>query len=168
VAAGRDVIGLGGRRTRFPDAGRNIKQAQAFRAIERNETRYTAVEGIPELRRAISEKSNARTGLDYKPPQTPGPRPAARRSCSTPSWRRLNSGGRSDHPGAPLLGQLSRYRPAVRRERAVIVETREAEGLSHDGGRRCQGHHAQTKWLMMNAPSKSEPARLTARRTSRR
>jgi aspartate aminotransferase len=54
LAQGRDVIGLGAGEPDFPTPD-NIKQA-AFRAIERNETRYTAVEGIPELRKAIADK----------------------------------------------------------------------------------------------------------------
>ena len=68
VAAGRDVIGLGAGEPDFPTPD-NIKRA-AFAAIERNETRYTAVEGIPELRRAICEKFKRENGLDYKPSQT--------------------------------------------------------------------------------------------------
>ena len=68
IAQGRDVIGLGAGEPDFPTPD-NIKQA-AFRAIERNETRYTAVEGIPELRKAISDKFKRENGLDYKPSQT--------------------------------------------------------------------------------------------------
>src|SRR5262245_23547652 len=68
VAAGRDVIGLGAGEPDFPTPD-NIKQA-AFRAIERNETKYTAVEGIPELRKAISAKFKRENGLDYAPSQT--------------------------------------------------------------------------------------------------
>src|SRR5262245_60269179 len=64
-AAGRDVIGLGAGEPDFPTPD-NIKQA-AFRAIEKNETRYTDVAGIPELRRAICEKFKRENGLDYKP-----------------------------------------------------------------------------------------------------
>ena len=65
AAQGRDVIGLGAGEPDFPTPD-NIKQA-AFRAIERNETRYTAVEGIPELRKAICEKFKRENGLEYKP-----------------------------------------------------------------------------------------------------
>ena len=63
LAQGRDVIGLGAGEPDFPTPD-NIKQA-AFRAIERNETRYTAVEGIPELRKAIADKFKRENGLDY-------------------------------------------------------------------------------------------------------
>ena len=66
-AAGRDVIGLGAGEPDF-DTPENIKQA-AIRAIERGETKYTAVDGIPELKAAISRKFKRENGLDYAPKQ---------------------------------------------------------------------------------------------------
>ena len=64
-AAGRDVIGLGAGEPDFdtPDA---IKAA-ATEAIRRGETKYTAVDGIPELKRAICAKFARDNGLDYAP-----------------------------------------------------------------------------------------------------
>src|SRR6185312_9251945 len=53
-AAGRDVIGLGAGEPDF-DTPDNIKEA-AIAAIRRGETKYTAVEGIPELRAAVAKK----------------------------------------------------------------------------------------------------------------
>ncbi|MFZ0460284.1 MAG: aminotransferase class I/II-fold pyridoxal phosphate-dependent enzyme, partial [Rhodoplanes sp.] len=53
-AAGRDVIGLGAGEPDF-DTPDNIKQA-AIKAIERGETKYTAVDGIPELKAAVVRK----------------------------------------------------------------------------------------------------------------
>jgi aspartate aminotransferase len=64
-AAGFDVIGLGAGEPDF-DTPDNIKQA-AIEAIKRGETKYTAVDGIPELKQAISEKFARENGLDYKP-----------------------------------------------------------------------------------------------------
>ncbi len=66
-AAGRDVIGLGAGEPDF-DTPENIKQA-AIRAIERGETKYTAVDGMPELKAAISRKFKRENGLDYGPRQ---------------------------------------------------------------------------------------------------
>ena len=66
-AAGRDVIGLGAGEPDF-DTPDNIKQA-AIAAIERGETKYTAVDGTPELKAAIVEKFKRDNGLDYKPEQ---------------------------------------------------------------------------------------------------
>src|SRR6185312_8603307 len=67
-AAGRDVIGLGAGEPDF-DTPDNIKDA-AIAAIERGETKYTAVEGIPELRKAIAGKFKRENDLDYTPAQT--------------------------------------------------------------------------------------------------
>src|ERR1700743_2767300 len=67
-AAGRDVIGLGAGEPDF-DTPDNIKEA-AIAAIKRGETKYTAVEGIPELRKAIAGKFKRENGLDYKAEQT--------------------------------------------------------------------------------------------------
>jgi aspartate aminotransferase len=66
-AAGRDVIGLGAGEPDF-DTPDNIKQA-AIKAIERGETKYTAVDGMPELKAAIVRKFKRENGLDYKPSQ---------------------------------------------------------------------------------------------------
>ena len=51
-AAGFDVISLGAGEPDF-DTPDNIKQA-AIEAILRGETKYTAVDGIPELKRAVA------------------------------------------------------------------------------------------------------------------
>ena len=66
-AEGRDVIGLGAGEPDFatPD---HIKQA-AWEAMQAGHTKYTAVNGIIELRRAIAAKFKRENGLDYKPEQ---------------------------------------------------------------------------------------------------
>src|SRR5690348_16182023 len=66
-AAGRDVIGLGAGEPDF-DTPDNIKEA-AIAAIRRGETKYTAVEGIPELRAAVSKKFKRENDLNDTPPQ---------------------------------------------------------------------------------------------------
>ncbi len=65
--AGRDVIGLGAGEPDF-DTPDNIKKA-AIEAINRGETKYTAVPGIQELREAICAKFKRENNLDYKPEQ---------------------------------------------------------------------------------------------------
>ncbi|MBS9475560.1 pyridoxal phosphate-dependent aminotransferase [Ancylobacter radicis] len=66
-AAGRDVIALAAGEPDFetPD---NIKEA-AIKAIHDGQTRYTAVDGIPELKAAIVAKFKRENGLTYKPSQ---------------------------------------------------------------------------------------------------
>ncbi|MBX6369897.1 MAG: pyridoxal phosphate-dependent aminotransferase, partial [Rhodospirillales bacterium] len=62
-AAGRDVIGLGAGEPDF-DTPQNIQEA-AIAAMRRGETRYTAVDGTPALKKAISAKFKRENGLDY-------------------------------------------------------------------------------------------------------
>jgi len=67
-AKGRDVIGLGAGEPDF-DTPDNIKAA-AIDAINRGETKYTPVSGIPELRKAIAAKFKRENNLDYDWQQT--------------------------------------------------------------------------------------------------
>ncbi len=62
-AAGRDVIGLGAGEPDF-DTPEHIREA-AKAAIDAGHTRYTAVDGIPELKAAIRDKFLRDNGLDY-------------------------------------------------------------------------------------------------------
>ena len=62
-AAGRDVIGLGAGEPDF-DTPENIKQA-AIAAIQAGKTKYTAVDGIPELKQAICDKFARENDLTY-------------------------------------------------------------------------------------------------------
>ncbi len=66
-AAGRDVIGLGAGEPDF-DTPQHIKNA-AKAAIDAGHTKYTAVDGIPELKRAICDKFRRENGLEYTPGQ---------------------------------------------------------------------------------------------------
>ncbi len=66
-AAGRDVIGLGAGEPDF-DTPQNIKEA-AIAAISSGKTKYTAVDGIPELKQAICDKFKRDNGLTYTPSQ---------------------------------------------------------------------------------------------------
>ncbi|MCB2136664.1 MAG: aminotransferase class I/II-fold pyridoxal phosphate-dependent enzyme, partial [Rhodobacteraceae bacterium] len=60
-ATGKDVIGLGAGEPDF-DTPDNIKAA-AKRAIDAGKTKYTAVDGIPELKAAIAAKFKRENGL---------------------------------------------------------------------------------------------------------
>jgi aspartate aminotransferase len=62
-AEGRDVVALSAGEPDF-DTPANIRAA-AKAAIDRGETRYTAPDGIPELKRAIAAKFRRDNGLDY-------------------------------------------------------------------------------------------------------
>ncbi|HAV08325.1 MAG TPA: aspartate aminotransferase [Rhodobacteraceae bacterium] len=66
-AQGRDIISLGAGEPDFPTPA-NIAAA-GIRAIEEGKTRYTAVDGIPELKKAICAKFKRENGLEYTPAQ---------------------------------------------------------------------------------------------------
>ena len=66
-AAGRDVIGLGAGEPDF-DTPDNIKEA-AIKAINEGQTKYTAPDGTPELKKAVAAKFKRENGLDYEPSQ---------------------------------------------------------------------------------------------------
>ena len=81
-AKGREVISLSVGEPDF-DTPDNIKQA-AIKAIERGETKYPPVLGIPPLREAIAAKFSARTASTTRRP-TRSSRPGENRSSTTPS-----------------------------------------------------------------------------------
>ncbi|MCS6779314.1 MAG: pyridoxal phosphate-dependent aminotransferase [Geminicoccaceae bacterium] len=66
-AEGRDIIGLGAGEPDF-DTPEHIKEA-AIAAIRRGETKYTNVDGTPELKAAIARKFERENGLKYTPQQ---------------------------------------------------------------------------------------------------
>ncbi|HEY1837312.1 MAG TPA: pyridoxal phosphate-dependent aminotransferase [Rhizomicrobium sp.] len=147
-AAGRDVIGLGAGEPDF-DTPDNIKDA-AIAAIERGETKYTAVEGIPELRKAIAAKFKRENGLDYTPAQTfvsPGGKmiiynamlatlnPGDEVICVAPYW--------VSYPDIVLLGGGT----------PVVVEARIEDGFRLTPQALERAITPKTKWIIFNQPS---------------
>src|SRR5258708_17246235 len=75
-AGGKNVISLAAGEPDF-DTPDNIKEA-AIKAIRDGKTKYTNVDGIPELKEAICAKFERENGLTYKPAQvnvSPGGKP---------------------------------------------------------------------------------------------
>src|ERR1700759_2614403 len=75
-AQGRDIIGLAAGEPDF-DTPDNIKET-AIKAIRDGKTKYTNVDGIPELKEAIVAKFARENGLTYTPAQvnvSPGGKP---------------------------------------------------------------------------------------------
>jgi len=66
-AAGKDIVSLGAGEPDF-DTPEHIKEA-AIRAIRAGATRYTAVDGTPQLKTAIIDKFRRDNGLSYEPDQ---------------------------------------------------------------------------------------------------
>lgn len=63
-AAGKDIIGLGAGEPDF-DTPKHIKEA-AIKAINEGQTRYTAVDGTPALKKAIVDKFKRENNLSYE------------------------------------------------------------------------------------------------------
>ena len=138
-AAGRDVIGLGAGEPDF-DTPENIKEA-AIKAIRDGKaSKYTAVDGIPELKAAIARKFKRENELTYKPSQiivgTGG-----KQVLYNALHRDHQSGRRGDHPGA-VLGELSRH-GAARRRRAGRGRDHDGIGLQDEARGAGTGDHAE-------------------------
>ena len=147
-AAGRDVIGLGAGEPDF-DTPDNIKDA-AIAAIKRGETKYTAVEGIAELRDAIAKKFKRENNLDYKPSQT-FVSPGGKSIIYNALLATLNPGDEVivpapywvSYPDIVLLGG----------GKPVIVECSLEKGFRLTPEALEKAITPKTKWLIFNQPS---------------
>ncbi|MGA2128888.1 MAG: pyridoxal phosphate-dependent aminotransferase [Xanthobacteraceae bacterium] len=147
-AAGQNVIGLGAGEPDF-DTPDNIKQA-AIRAIESGKTKYTAVDGIPELKAAIARKFKRENGLDYKASQisvgTGGKQVLYNALAVT-----LNPGDEVIIPAPywvsyPDMVLLAGGTP-------VTVESRMEDGFKVRPEALERAIGPKTKWLILNSPS---------------
>jgi aspartate aminotransferase len=66
-AQGRDILALTTGEPDFPTP-EHVKEA-AIEAMRREQTKYTNIDGTPELKRAIAAKFKRENGLDYQPGQ---------------------------------------------------------------------------------------------------
>jgi len=147
-AAGRDVIGLAAGEPDF-DTPENIKEA-AIAAIRRGETKYTAVEGIPELRAAIAAKFKRENHLDYKSSQT-FVSPGGKAIIFNALMATLNPGDEVIVPAPywvsyPDIALLAGGKP-------VVVETRLEDGFRLTPAALEAAITPKTKWLIFNQPS---------------
>ncbi|SLN52160.1 Aspartate aminotransferase [Roseivivax jejudonensis] len=146
--AGRDVIGLGAGEPDF-DTPDPIKRA-AIAAIERGETKYTAPDGIPELKEAIRAKFARDNGLDYRPEEI---------SVSTGGKQVLyNALIATLNPGDEVLIPAPywvSYPDMVRMGGGtpVIVPTTLGTGFKMDAAALEAAITPRTKWLIFNSPS---------------
>ncbi|WP_333823857.1 pyridoxal phosphate-dependent aminotransferase [Pinisolibacter sp.] len=156
-AAGRDVIGLGAGEPDF-DTPDNIKEA-AIKAIRDGQTKYTAVDGIPELKKAIVDKFARENGLTYKPSQvsvgTGGKQVLYNALLAT-----LNPGDEViipapywvSYPDIVLLGGGT----------PVFVEAGIETGFKMTPEALEAAITPKTKWLIFNSPSNPSGAAYTA------
>jgi aspartate aminotransferase len=147
-AAGRDVIGLAAGEPDF-DTPDNIKEA-AIAAIRRGETKYTSIEGIPELRAAIAAKFKRENGLDYTPAQC-FVAPGGKSVIYNAMMATLNEGDEVVIPAPywvsyPDIVLLAGGTP-------VFVETRIEDGFRLTPEALAAAITPRTKWLILNQPS---------------
>ncbi|MEA2857660.1 MAG: aspartate aminotransferase [Methylobacteriaceae bacterium] len=155
-AKGRDIISLSVGEPDF-DTPDNIKQA-AIKAIERGETKYTPVAGIPPLREAIAEKFKRENELDYKASQvivgTGGKQilfnaflatlnPGDEVICVAPYW--------VSYPEMV----------AICGGTAVTVQTKMEHGFKLQPEDLEAAITPRTKWLVLNSPSNPSGAAYT-------
>jgi aspartate aminotransferase len=155
-AAGFDVIGLGAGEPDF-DTPDNIKQA-AIEAIQRGETKYTAVDGIPELKRAVAEKFKRENGLEYKPSEiTVGS--GGKQVLYNALLATLDPGDEVIVPSPywvsyPDIVLLAGAEP-------VVVETTLEDGFKLKPEALARAITPRTKWLIFNSPSNPTGAAYT-------
>jgi aspartate aminotransferase len=155
-AEGRDVIGLGAGEPDF-DTPDNVKQA-AIDAINRGETKYTAVDGIPELKQAIALKFQRDNDLRYGPDQITVAS-GGKQIIFNALLVSLNPG---DEVIVPAPYWVS-YPDIVRLAGAtpVFVETRLEDGFKMRPEDLEAAITDKTKWLIFNSPSNPTGAGYT-------
>ena len=156
-AAGRDCIALSAGEPDF-DTPDNIKEA-AIRAIREGKTKYTDVDGIPELKDAISAKFKRENGLTYARSQinvSPGGKPVIFNALMAT----LDPGDEIIIPAPywvsyPDMALLCGGAP-------VFVETRIEDGFKVKPENLAKAITPHSKWLLLNSPSNPSGAAYTS------
>jgi aspartate aminotransferase len=156
-AAGCDCISLSQGEPDF-DTPDNIKEA-AIRAIQDGKTKYTDVDGIPELKDAIVGKFKRENGLEYKRTQinvSPGGKPVIFNAFMAT----LNPGDEVVIPAPywvsyPDMAMLCGATP-------VFVDTTLEDGFKVRPEALAKAITPHTKWVMLNSPSNPSGAAYTA------
>ncbi len=147
-AAGKDVIGLGAGEPDF-DTPDNIKQA-AIKAINDGDTKYTAVDGTPALKKAIVDKFKRENKINYTTDQiTVGT--GGKQVLYNTFMATLNKGDEVIIPAPywvsyPDMVLLAGGKPK-------IVKCTEQEGFKLTASKLKKAITKKTKWLILNSPS---------------
>jgi aspartate aminotransferase len=155
-AAGRNVIALSAGEPDF-DTPENIKEA-AIRAIREGKTKYTDVDGIPELKDAICAKFKRENGLEYKRAQV-NVSPGGKAVIFNAFMATLNVGDEVIIPtpywvSYPEMALLCGATP-------VFVETRMEDGFKLQPKDLGKAITDRTKWILLNSPSNPSGAAYT-------
>ncbi|MDC3039841.1 pyridoxal phosphate-dependent aminotransferase [Candidatus Pelagibacter sp.] len=147
-AAGKDVIGLGAGEPDF-DTPDNIKNA-AIKAIKGGDTKYTAVDGTPALKKAIVSKFKRENKINYSIDQiTVGT--GGKQVLYNAFMATLNKGDEVIIPAPfwvsyPDMVLLAGGKPK-------IVKCTEKEGFKLTAKKLKKAITKKTKWLILNSPS---------------
>lgn len=148
AAAGRDVISLSAGEPDF-DPPAHVSEAAA-RAIAEGRTRYTAPDGIPELKRAVAAKFARDNGLRYAPDEI-----SVGTGGKQVIWNALQA---TLDPGSEVIVPApywASYPDMVRLAGGtpVILPTRAEDGYHLDPQALEAAVTPRTRWLILNAPS---------------
>ena len=147
-AAGKDVIGLGAGEPDF-DTPENIKNA-AIKAIKSGDTKYTAVDGTPVLKKAIVDKFKRENKIKYTIYQiTVGT--GGKQVLYNAFMATLNKGDEVIIPAPfwvsyPDMVLLAGGKPK-------IVKCTEKEGFKLTASKLKKAITKKTKWVILNSPS---------------
>ncbi|MEQ1493028.1 MAG: pyridoxal phosphate-dependent aminotransferase [Terricaulis sp.] len=155
-AAGRDCIALSQGEPDF-DTPENIKEA-AIVAMREGKTKYTDVDGIPELKDAICAKFKRENGLEYKREQinvSPGGKPVIFNAWMAT----LNPGDEVIIPAPywvsyPDMAIMCGGTP-------VFIDTTTEDGFKIQPEALAKAITPHTKWLLLNSPSNPSGAAYT-------
>ena len=155
-AAGKDVIGLGAGEPDF-DTPDNVKNA-AIKAIKNGDTKYTAVDGTPALKKAIIAQFKRENKLSYSADQiTVGT--GGKQVLYNAFMATLNKGDEVIIPAPfwvsyPDMVLLAGGKPK-------IVKCTEQEGFKLTPSKLRKAITRKTKWLILNSPSNPTGAGYT-------
>jgi len=155
-ASGKDVIGLGAGEPDF-DTPDNVKEA-AIEAIKKGETKYTAVDGTPDLKKAIVEKFKRENNLSYTTDQiTVGT--GGKQVIYNTFMATLNKGDEVIIPAPfwvsyPDMVLLAGGTPK-------IIKCEEKDGFKLSAKKLEKAISKKTKWLILNSPSNPTGAGYT-------
>jgi aspartate aminotransferase len=147
-ASGKDIIGLGAGEPNF-DTPDNIKKA-AIKAIQDGDTKYTAVDGTPSLKKAIIKKFKRENNLDYQLDQiTVGT--GGKQVIYNAMMATLNNGDEVVIPAPywvsyPDIVLLAGGTP-------IILECNEKQGFKIKPTDLEKSITKKTKWIILNSPS---------------
>ncbi|MFL5295803.1 MAG: pyridoxal phosphate-dependent aminotransferase [Phenylobacterium sp.] len=155
-AQGRDIISLAAGEPDF-DTPDNIKDA-AIKAIRDGKTKYTNVDGIPELKEAVVGKFARENGLTYKTSQvnvSPGGKPVIWNAMIAT----LNPGDEVVIPTPYWVSYWDIVRLAGGTPVAAPTTAQSGFKLSPEGLEKAIG--PKTRWLLLNSPSNPSGAAYT-------